>query len=156
MSEAMTTITQKDLVCIGAFAGAHGVRGRVKVKSFTQEPGDFFSFERIFSEDGSTEYRFLTASSNGKGLFISQVEGIETRDHAEALKSTKFYALKSDMPDLEDEDEFYYSDLIGLEVRVGDGTVLGEVKAVSELWCWRCPRGRPQRLLRYRRSTLLQ
>ncbi|MCW8836432.1 MAG: ribosome maturation factor RimM [Rhodospirillales bacterium] len=118
-------------VCVGVVSGPHGVRGLVKVRSFTEVPEDMTAYGPLTDEDGSETYRIAVTGRGPKGLLLARVEGIADRDAAEALKGTRFYVEKAALPP-PDEDEFYYSDLIGLVARTVDGDALGTVRAVGD------------------------
>jgi len=117
-------------VCVGAIAGAFGVRGEAKIKSFTDDPKAVARYGTLESEDGAR--RFEVAGLRAiKGGFAARVSGIETREEAEALKGTRLYVDRAVLPPPQD-DEFYYADLIGLRVEDEGGALLGRVKAVHE------------------------
>lgn len=122
--------TSEARVCLGAFAGAHGVRGAVLIKAFTEVPADIAAYGPVHSEDGTQSFR-LSVTGQKKGGVIAKVEGIETRDEAQALKGTRFYVGRDKLPE-PDEEEFYYADLIGLHAEKEDGEPLGTVKAVQD------------------------
>ena len=116
------------MICIAAVAGAFGVKGEVKIKPFTENPKDCMTFGPFLDAQGKV---ILTpVRSRPVKKFLAVVcEEVKTREQAEALKSTKLYAPRTALPE-PDEDEFYYSDLIGLAVELTDGTPKGKVKAV--------------------------
>jgi len=120
----------KQMMCIAAVAGAFGVKGEVKIKSFTENPKDCLTYGPFRNEAGKI---ILTPvrSRPVKKFFAAICEEVKTREQAEALKSTKLYAFKDQLPEPE-EDEFYYSDLIGLSVEQVDGSSMGKVKAVHD------------------------
>lgn len=120
----------KNLICVAAISGAFGVKGEVKVKSFTQEPEGCLSYGPLLSEDGAV---VLTPESARpvKGGFAVYAEEVNTREEAEALKSTKLYVARESMPE-PDEDEFYYTDLVGLQVKTTDGKLAGNIVAVHD------------------------
>ncbi|MFD0978861.1 ribosome maturation factor RimM [Tropicimonas aquimaris] len=119
-----------DRVCVGAIAGAFGVKGEVRLKSFCAVPEDIAAYGALFTEDGA---RFFTVEitrpvKNGLAVHLS---GVASKEQADALKGIRLFADRSRMPALP-EDEFYHADLIGLEVRDTGGTLLGTVRAVQE------------------------
>lgn len=118
------------LICVGAFAGAHGVRGDVRLKSFCAVPEDIEKYGPFSTEDGkqSFELKLTKAIKNG---FAARVKGITQREAAEALKGTRIFVPRERLPDLPD-DEFYHSDLIGLTVVDTGGAPLGRVTAVHD------------------------
>ena len=117
-----------DLVCVGAIAGSFGVRGEVRLKSFCAEPEDIASYGPLRSEDGTTSWS-VTLTRPVKNGFAARLSGVATKEQADALKGTRLYAPRDNLPELPD-DEFYHADLIGLTVLDTGGTELGKVKAV--------------------------
>jgi 16S rRNA processing protein RimM len=117
-------------VCLGAVAGAHGVRGALRVKSFTAEPEDIAAYGPLTDEAGSREFK-LRIVGETRGQLVIKVDGINDRNAAEALKGTRFYVARAALPE-PDADEFYHADLIGLAAENEDGAPLGTVRAVHD------------------------
>lgn len=117
-------------VCVGAIVGAHGVRGQIRVKSFTTDPADVAAYGPVESEDGSRRFK-LKVMGEAKGLIIVRLDGVADRDAAEALRGTKLYVPRASLPETE-EDEFLYSDLVGLTAEGVDGVVIGTVRGVAD------------------------
>lgn len=117
-----------DLVCVGAIAGAYGVKGEVRLKSFCADPEAIADYAPLSTEDGAESYS-VTLTGQTKNGFTAFLGTIRSKEAADALKGTRLYAPRDRLPALED-DEFYHADLIGLEVVDTGGTVLGRVKAV--------------------------
>jgi 16S rRNA processing protein RimM len=118
-----------ELVCLGAIAGAWGVRGAVRLKSFCADPAAIATYGPLVTEDGrSFGVSMLKPLA---GAFAANLTGIATREAAEALKGTRLYTPRASLPALV-EDEFYHADLIGLEVVDTGGAVLGRVRAVAD------------------------
>ena len=117
-------------VCVGAVAGAFGVRGEVRLKSFCAEPADIATYGPLFTEDGGRSFsvRLTRPVTGGLGARLS---GVGTREEAEALKGVTLWADRDALPSLPD-DEFYHADLIGLEVVDTGGAVLGRVRAIYD------------------------
>jgi 16S rRNA processing protein RimM len=118
-------------VCVAAIAGAFGVRGEARVKSFTAEPEAFARYTPLETEDGARRFDRITVTRTVKGGFAARLSGVATREEAEALKGTRLYAPRDRLPPL-DEDEFYHADLIGLAVFDTGGAPLGAVRAVQD------------------------
>jgi 16S rRNA processing protein RimM len=119
-------MTQNKLICIGQILGAHGVRGLVKLASFTDTPEDITAYGPVSDEAGKKSWSIELKGWN-KTHFMANLSGITTREQAEALKGTKLYVPREKLPKAK-ANEYYYADLIGLEVRVGGqayGTVAG-------------------------------
>ena len=118
-----------DRVIVAAIAGAFGVNGEVRLKSFTADPAAVGDYGPLAAEDGrSFDVRILRPL---KGGFAARLSGVSTKEQADALKSVRLSAPRSALPALPD-DEFYHADLIGLEVVDTGGAVLGSVKAVLD------------------------
>ena len=116
-------------VCVGAVAGAHGVRGDVRIKSFTQWPEDIAAYGPLEDERGERIFA-LTLHGRARGLLIGSVEGIDGRDAAEALRGERLYVDRTRLPEPAGEDEFYHADLLGLSAVDGGGNRCGEVAAI--------------------------
>jgi len=116
------------MICIAAVAGAFGVKGEVKIKPFTENPKDCLSYGPFMDAQGKIILTPVRSRKAKKFLAVVCRE-VKTREQAEAMKSTKLYVPRDQLPEPE-EDEFYYSDLIGLTVELLDGTPKGKVKAV--------------------------
>ena len=119
-----------DLIQVGRVAGAFGVRGEVRITSFTADPVALVDYKDLKREDGSPGLT-LTSGRAVKGGVIVRAREVETREQAEALRGLKLYISRDRLPDPE-EDEFYVTDLIGLAVETADGEALGRVKAVQD------------------------
>jgi 16S rRNA processing protein RimM len=117
-----------ELICVGAIAGAFGVHGEVRLKSFTADPAAIADYAPLCTEDGAQVYD-LQLSREIKGGFAARLTGIRTKEEADALKGLRLFAPRDRLPSLPD-DEFYHADLIGLHVVDTGGTELGRVKAV--------------------------
>lgn len=116
-------------ICVGAIAGAFGVHGEVRLKSFCTSPETIADYQPLFSEDGETSFE-ISIIKPVKNGFSVRISGISTREQAEALAGTKLFVERSTLPSLPD-DEFYHTDLIGLEVLDSGGNVLGRVSLVE-------------------------
>lgn len=118
----------RDRILLGAIAGAHGVRGEVRLKSFCAEPSAIADYGPLSSPDGNRRFS-LTLLRPVEGGFVARLAGVDSREAAEALRGTPLYAPRAALVALPD-DEFYHADLIGLAVEDAAGAALGRVKAV--------------------------
>lgn len=118
-------------VCLAAIAGAHGVRGLVKLKPFTESPEDVVAYGPLSDESGARVFR-LSLKGRQKGLLLAAIEGIDAREAAEALKGLRLYVERAALPESDDPEEFYHADLIGLAVEDRVGRPLGKVRAVED------------------------
>ena len=117
-----------DRVCVGAVAGAFGVAGEVRLKSFCAAPADIATYGPLSTEDGTRSFD-IRLTRPVKAGFAARLSGIATKEAADALKGTRLYAPRSALPALPD-DEFYHSDLIGLAAQDTGGAPMGRVAAV--------------------------
>ena len=116
------------LICIGAVAGSFGVRGEVRLKSFCAVPEDIETYSPLQSEDGSQSFSVSLTRVTNNG-FVAILGGIDTKEQADAIKGLRLFAPRDALPNLPD-DEYYYSDLTGLDVYDTGGNLLGQVKSV--------------------------
>ena len=121
---------EDDRICVGAIAGAFGVRGEVRLKSFCADPEAIGDYAPLTTEDGSRVVD-LTITRSIKGGFSAKIADVTNREDAEALKGTRLYASRDRLPSLPD-DEFYHADLIGLEVVDTGGQAIGRVTSVFD------------------------
>jgi 16S rRNA processing protein RimM len=121
-------VTADRRVLMGIITGAHGVRGEVRVKSFTAEPKAIAGYGPLEDEGGGRRFA-LALRGAVKGVLIARLDGVADRNAAERLKGTRLYLPRAALP-APGEDEFYHADLVGLAVALKDGTELGRVRAV--------------------------
>jgi 16S rRNA processing protein RimM len=119
-----------DPVCIGAVAGAFGVRGELRLKSFTAEPSDVATYGPVATEDGSQGFTITLTGQSTKGALIARLSGVTTKEQADSLRGVRLYVERDRLPALPD-DEYYHADLIGVEVFDTGGALLGRVKSVQ-------------------------
>ena len=117
-----------DLICIGAIAGAFGVSGEVRLKSFCSEPTDIASYGPLFTEDGSRQFH-VTLTRPVSGGLGARIQGVASKEQADALRGTSLYVPRDRLPSLPD-DEFYHADLIGLSAHDPGGELIGKVTAI--------------------------
>ena len=116
-------------VCLGAIAGAHGVRGQVRIKAFTEVPEDLTAYGPLGDEAGRRRFR-ISLTGRSKGNLLAKIAGVTDRDAAEALRGTRLYVARDALPAPEDEETFYHADLIGLLAETPEGEALGRVRQI--------------------------
>ncbi len=126
MSEGMSDGTR---ICVGVIGAPHGVRGEVRLKSFTADPEDIVAYGQLTDETGNRQFA-LTLTGWAKGMLVARIKGVGDRSTAEALKGTELYVDRALLPELEEE-EYYHADLIGLEVEDVEGRPQGKVKTLD-------------------------
>jgi len=115
-------------VLVGAVAGAHGIKGEVRVKTFTVDPASLGAYGPLATENGSRlQIAALRPGRNGES--IVRFDGVSDRNAAEALRGAQLYVSRAALPEPE-AGEFYYADLIGLRAEDAKGAVLGTVRAL--------------------------
>lgn len=118
-----------DMICVGTIAGAYGVRGEVRVKSYCATPEDIETYSPLSDESGTRQFTLalLRPIKNG---YAARITDVTTKEEADALRGTDLFTDRANLPSLPD-DEFYHADLIGLEVYDTGGTLIGKVKTVQ-------------------------
>jgi 16S rRNA processing protein RimM len=117
-------------ICVGQFAGAHGVRGLVKLRSFTADPGSIFEYAPLTDKEGGRSF-IITNKSASKDLFIVAVEGVNDKETADQLRGDRLYIPRSALPKTS-KNEYYEGDLMGLKVVDENGKALGSVMGVFD------------------------
>ncbi len=117
------------LILVGRVAGAFGVKGEVKITSYTDDPVALVRYRELMREDGSPGLT-LTGGRPHKGALVGRAKEIATREEAEALRGLALYIARDALPAPED-DEFYLADLIGLRVVDPAGAEIGRIKTVQ-------------------------
>ena len=117
-------------VCVAQIGGAHGIRGEVKLKSFTADPMAVKDYGPLTSEDGATSFE-IAALRPAKGHLVARFHGVSDRAAAERLAHLRLFVPRERLPPPA-PDEFYHVDLIGLAAVTADGTEVGTVVAVHD------------------------
>ncbi|MEN3929554.1 ribosome maturation factor RimM [Microvirga sp. W0021] len=122
-----------DYVLLGELGRAQGLKGEIRLKSFTANPQAIADYNPVFLETG--EQKNITVLRQAAGdqtdMLVIRVEGVDDRNGAEALNRVGLYVERTRLPETEDEDEFLHADLIGLKVFDASGTGIGTVSAIS-------------------------
>jgi len=117
-------------ICVAQIGAAHGVRGEVKLKSFTADPLAVMDYGPLSTEDGARSF-VIEALRPAKGHLVARLAGIGDRDTAERLARTRLYIPRERLPPPA-ADEFYHADLIGLAAVAADGSEVGTVVAIHD------------------------
>jgi len=118
------------LVRVARITAAHGVRGEVKIRCFTEAPEDIGAYGPLCDAEGREFLLSAVRPSKGHAV-VARVKGVQERADAEALAGRDLFMPRDRLPAAQ-EDEWYYSDLIGLSAIDRDGHVLGAVTAVHD------------------------
>ena len=115
-------------ICVARIGAAHGVRGAVKLWTFTEDPLALRAYGPLVTKDGARQFE-LTSAREAKGHLVATLKGVATREEAERLNGIELYIAREKLPDT-DEDEYYHADLIGLAAVNAAGEPLGRVIAI--------------------------
>lgn len=122
----------RDPVIIGRIAGVYGVRGWLRIRSFTVPPEGLLGYRNCLLRRGDEWREAIIGSGRGQGKgIVVHIEGIDDRDAAAALIGTEIAVRRDALPEPE-QGRYYWADLEGLEVRHTDGRVLGHVDHLIE------------------------
>ena len=116
-------------ICVAQIGAPHGVRGEVKLWTYTAAPEAVRDYGPLESEDGARRFEIETLRA-AKDHLVVRLKGVNDRDAAERLTNTKLFISRDRLPATDDDDEFYHADLIGLAVVDADGNGLGSVAAI--------------------------
>jgi 16S rRNA processing protein RimM len=115
-------------ICVARIGAAHGVRGAVKLWTFTEDPFAVQAYGPLMTKDGARQFEVATARQ-AKGHLVVTLKGVATREDAERLNGLELYVAREKLPDT-DEDEYYHADLIGLAAVNAANEPLGRVIAI--------------------------
>lgn len=124
----MADASPKQLL-MGRIGAAHGIRGEVRITSFTEEPLALKDYGPLATNRPGLvlEIEAARATTN---VLVARLKGVTDRNAAEKLNGVELYVDRDKLPPTADDDDFYHADLIGLEARLADGSVLGTVTAI--------------------------
>lgn len=114
---------------MGRIGAAHGIKGEVRIQSFTEDPLAIMDYGPLATNKPGLSIEILDARTT-TNVLVARIKGVPDRNAAEKLNGVELYIDRDLLPQIEDEDDFYHADLIGLDARLADGTRLGEIIAV--------------------------
>ncbi|MDB5413034.1 MAG: rimM [Rubritepida sp.] len=140
-----------DMVLLGEIGRPHGVRGLLRVRSFTAEPESLVAYGPLTDESGTKRFALELLSPD-----LVRIEGVTDRDAAARLTGTKLYVPREALPPSKDPEEFYLSDLEGLAAFTEAGVALGRVRAVEDhgAGAFLILEGPPERLVPFTRAAV--
>ena len=115
-----------DLICVGSISGSYGVKGELRVKSFCAQPSDLEKYNPLLTEDGKQSFE-LSLIGQIKNGFSARILGINSKEEADLLRGVSLFARRDSLPPLS-TDEFYYTDLINMEVPQMEQTLSSHLK----------------------------
>jgi 16S rRNA processing protein RimM len=121
--------TSSKKLLMGRIGAAHGIKGEVRITSFTAEPLALLGYGPLATNKPGLVIEIETARAT-TNVLVARIKGIGDRTAAEKLNGVELFVDRDRLPPTGDEDDFYHADLIGLEARLADGTVIGQVTAI--------------------------
>ena len=115
-------------VCVARIGAAHGVRGAVKLWTFTEDPFAVKRYGPLSTKDGARQFE-VTDAREAKGHLVATLKGVTTREGAERLNGVELYVAREKLPATE-QDQYYHADLIGLAAVTTAEQPLGRVVAI--------------------------
>ena len=118
-----------NLLLMGRIGAAHGIRGEVRIQSFTEDPMALVDYGPLATSKPGLSIRILSARTT-TNVLVARLEGVNDRNAAEKLNGVELFVDRALLPEPDDEDDYYPADLIGLRAQLSDGTEIGTVSAV--------------------------
>ena len=115
-------------ICIARIGAAHGVRGAVKLWTFTEDPLAVKDYGPLVTKDGARQFE-VTHAREAKDHLVATFKGVATREDAERLNGIELYIARDKLP-ATDDDEYYHADLIGLAAVNAANEPIGRVLAI--------------------------
>ena len=116
-------------ICVARIGAAHGIRGEVKLWSFTEDPAAVANYGPLETQDGTRRFE-IEAMRPAKDHFVARIAGVSDRDAAEKLRNLELYIPRAQLPKIDEDDTFYHVDLVGLDAVTPDGVQIGTVHAL--------------------------
>ncbi|MEC9368941.1 MAG: ribosome maturation factor RimM [Pseudomonadota bacterium] len=123
------TAAERKRILLGRITGAHGIKGELRIATYTGEPEALGSYGPLEDAAGARRFEFASLRAGPKGA-IARLKGVDDRSGAEALAGTELYVERARLPEPEAGD-FYIADLIGLVAVSAEGSALGQVVSVQ-------------------------
>jgi 16S rRNA processing protein RimM len=117
-------------ICVAQIGAPHGIRGEVRLRSFTADPMAVANYGALESEDGQRIFEIETIRP-ARDFLVVRFKGVADRSAAEQLRNLRLYVARERLP-VPQADEFYHADLIGLAAVTADGIAVGTVVAVHD------------------------
>ena len=117
------------LILMGRIGAAHGIRGEVRIQSFTEDPMALVDYGPLATSKPGLTVKILSARTT-TNVLVARLDGVNDRSAAERLNGVELFVDRTLLPEPEDDDDFYHADLIGLHARLSDGSEIGVVAAV--------------------------
>ena len=116
-------------ILLGQIGAAHGIKGAVRITSHTQDPAAIGSYGPLDTDRAGLTITISKLRLH-KNVVVAHLKGINDRTAAEALNGVGLFIDRDRLPETDDEEDFYHTDLIGLEARLVSGQIIGQVSAI--------------------------
>ena len=114
---------------MGRIGAAHGIKGEVRIQSFTEDPLGLLDYGPLATNKPGLVIE-ITDARTTTNVLVARIKGVPDRNAAEKLNGVELYVDRDLLPEIDDEDDYYHADLIGLDARLEDGTSLGQIVTV--------------------------
>ncbi len=118
-----------DKIRVARIGAAHGVRGEVKLWSFTEDPLAVANYGALETADGARRFD-IESLRPARDFLVARLKGVDDRNAAEMLRNTELFVPRKRLPEIDEEGTFYHSDLVGLAAVTPEGAEIGKVVAV--------------------------
>ena len=118
-----------DKIRVARIGSAHGVRGEVKLWSFTEDPLAVANYGALETADGARRFD-IESLRPARDFLVARLKGVDDRNAAEMLRNTELFVPRKRLPEIDEEGTFYHSDLVGLAAVTPEGAEIGKVVAV--------------------------
>ena len=118
-----------DRIRVARIGAAHGVRGEVRLWSFTEDPLAVTQYGPLETKDGTRRFE-IEGARPGKGFLVARLAGVRDRTMAETLRNIDLFVPRDRLPPIEETDTFYHADLIGLLAITEHGAAIGTITAI--------------------------
>ena len=119
-------------IYLGKITGAHGIKGWLKIQSFSSPPENILNYPQwIINNQGEEDFYSIEQGRKQNNKIVVKLEKIDDRNTAESLINSKIQILRSDLPKLSNEN-YYWSDLVGLSVLNSEEKVIGKIESLIE------------------------
>jgi 16S rRNA processing protein RimM len=129
LAAGMTDPRASSLVLMGRFGAPHGVRGEIRLQSFTGDPLAIADYGPLTDKNGQKSFVIVNLRPQGKDMLAARLAGVDDRESAQALNGVELYLAREKLP-APDADEFYLADLEGLRAETAGGEMIGRVVAL--------------------------
>ena len=118
------------IVCVAKILSPHGVRGEVKLKCFMEDLDLFIDLANFFNKKQTHNFSLESLRGQKKDVFIASFDEIKNRNDAEKWVNTEIYIQRDELPEIEEDDEYYIEDLVNIKVIDKNSKPYGSIKAI--------------------------